>query len=206
MYILGDNIDRGPKPVELLKYIYEHDNIISIMGNHEELLLDYADKNFDNKDTSQWDLNDGKVTRLAIDKLNKNDPVLCRNIIADMKTWSSCLILEPYILCHAGYNAGKLKRKSLIESLNKMNHDDFIWSREEFFRYKGADDYITIFGHTPARKIRSALGQQQQGAKPVDDIWVCPQYQDKIGIDGAISHGGQLNCINLDDMEIIVVK
>jgi serine/threonine protein phosphatase 1 len=40
MYVLGDTIDRGPKPVELLKYIYEHDNIISLMGNHENFLLD----------------------------------------------------------------------------------------------------------------------------------------------------------------------
>ena len=43
MYILGDIIDRGPKPVQLLTHIFEHDNIIPLMGNHEEYLLDYAD-------------------------------------------------------------------------------------------------------------------------------------------------------------------
>jgi serine/threonine protein phosphatase 1 len=201
MYVLGDNIDRGPKPIELLKYIYEHDNVISLMGNHEEFLLDYIDSGFKG-DTSLWDKNNGKITRLAIDKLHKNDPVLCRNIADDIKTWDFCLVLEPYILSHAGYNAMKLKNLPPgVESLNKMTQEEFLWSREEFFKCKGVDDYITIFGHTPARSIRSALNQKKS-----DDIWVCAQYEDKICIDGAIAFGGQLNCINLDTMEIIIIN
>jgi serine/threonine protein phosphatase 1 len=202
MYVLGDNIDRGPKPIELLKYIYEHDNIISLVGNHEGFLLDYIDSGFDNSDTSLWDKNDGEITRLAIDKLHKDDPVLCKNIADNIKTWDICLILEPYILSHAGYNAMKLKNlPPTIESLNKMTRDEFIWSRENFFNYRGIDDHITIFGHTPTRNIRIVLNQKQS-----DDIWVCAQYEDKIGIDGAIAYGGQLNCINLDTMEIIIIR
>ncbi|MCL2792270.1 MAG: metallophosphoesterase [Spirochaetaceae bacterium] len=201
MYILGDNIDRGPKPIELLKYIYEHDNIISLLGNHEEFLLDYIDKDFDDKDTYSWDKNNGKITRLAINKLHKNDPVLCRSIADNMKTWDSCLILETYILSHAGYNTRKIKNKPMtIESLSEMTHQEFIWSREEFFKYKGVDDYITIFGHTPTRSIRRVFNQKQS-----DNIWFCEKYEDKIGIDGAIAYGGQINCINLDTMEIIII-
>ncbi|MDR0472774.1 MAG: metallophosphoesterase, partial [Treponema sp.] len=180
MYVLGDNIDRGPKPIELLKYIYEHDNVISLMGNHERFLLDYIDSGFNAGDTSIWDKNNGKITRLAIDKLHKDDPVLCRNIADNIKTWDYCLILGPYILSHAGYNAKKLKNLPPgVESLKKMTQDEFLWSREEFFKCKGVDGYITIFGHTPARFIRSALNQKKS-----DDIWVCAQYEDKICIDG----------------------
>jgi len=201
MCILGDNIDRGPKPVEMLKYIYEHDNIISLMGNHEELLLDYIDRGFDGGDTSLWDKNHGEVTRLAIDKLRKDDPVLCRNIADNIRTWDSYLVLEPYILSHAGYNAMKFKNvPPSIESLNKMTPSEFIWSREDFFKCKGINDYITIFGHTPTRSIRIAFNQKQS-----DDIWVCTKYKDKIGIDGAIAYGGQLNCINLETMEITII-
>ena len=201
MYILGDNIDRGPKPIELLKYIFENENIVSIIGNHEEFLLDYVDRDFDSGSTSSWDKNDGKVTRLAIDKLHKDDPVLCKNIIDDIKTWSTCLVLEPFILSHAGYNAEKLKKlPQTIESLSKMTQDDFTWSREDFFKCKGIEDYITIFGHTPTRYIRSILGQKQS-----NDVWVCGNFNDKIGIDGAIAFEGQLNCINLDTMEITII-
>jgi serine/threonine protein phosphatase 1 len=200
MYVLGDNIDRGPKPIELLKYIYEHDNIISLMGNHEVFLLDYIDSGFDG-DTSLWDKNNGAITRRAVDKLHKDDPVLCRNIADNIKTWDICLVSEPYILSHAGYNAKKLKNLPPgVEALKKMSGNEFLWSREEFFKCKGIAGYVTIFGHTPVRNIRDSLNQKQS-----DDIWVCAQYEDKIGIDGAIAFGGQLNCINLDTMEIIII-
>ena len=130
MYILGDNIDRGPKPIELLKYIYGHDNIISLVGNHEEFLLNYVDSGFNDRDTYSWDVNDGEITRFAIDKLNKDDPVLCRKIMDDMKTWSYYLIVEPYILSHAGYNAMKLKKmRPAVELLDTMTPDEFTWSR-----------------------------------------------------------------------------
>ena len=39
MYILGDVIDRGPKPIELLLYICEHQNIKLLMGNHEYMMI-----------------------------------------------------------------------------------------------------------------------------------------------------------------------
>ncbi|MCL2294548.1 MAG: metallophosphoesterase [Spirochaetes bacterium] len=201
MYILGDSIDRGPKPLELLKYIYEHDNIIPLMGNHEEFLLAYVSDDFDKKsDAFLWDLNGGKTTRLAIDKLRKNDPVLYKNIVDDMKTWQYYLVLEPYILSHAGYNAMKLKNiPATIESLSKMTLREFIWSRDAFFKHKGIDEYITIFGHTPVRKIRVVFNQEQS-----DNIWVCDKYKDKIGIDGGVAIDGQLNCVNLDTMEVTI--
>ena len=202
MYILGDNTDRGPRPVELLKYIYDHDNIISLMGNHEEFLLDYMDNNFKSSDIDLWDRNGGSITRTAIDKLNKDDPLLCRNIIDDIKNWVYCLVFEHYILSHSGYNGMKLKNgPAPIEALGKMTHEEFTWSREDFFKNKGIDDYITIFGHTPTRHIRSTLSQKKS-----DDIWVCSKYNDKIGIDGAIAFNGQLNCINLDEMEVIIIE
>jgi hypothetical protein len=126
---------------------------------------------------------------------------LCKNITDYIKTWDLCIVLEPFILSHAGYNAEKLKNlPPAIESLSEMTADEFLWSREDFFLNKGIDGYITIFGHTPARSIRAELNQE-----PSDDIWICPVHEDKICIDGAIAHGGQLNCINLDAMEFTVI-
>lgn len=43
---LGDYIDRGPNSAEVVKYIRSieenNDRIIALMGNHEDMLLDYA--------------------------------------------------------------------------------------------------------------------------------------------------------------------
>ena len=74
-----------------------------------------------------------------------------------------------------------------VEFYVKLDHD-----------YYG---YITIFGHTLTRSIRAAFSQKRS-----DDIWVCDKYHDKIGIDGAIAFGGQLNCINLDTMEVVKLR
>jgi serine/threonine protein phosphatase 1 len=118
-----------------------------------------------------------------------------------MKTWDYFIDLGPFILSHAGYNGVMLKSlPPAVESLNEMTPDDFTWSREGFYNHKGLDGYITIFGHTPTRNIRAAFNQERS-----DDVWLCGELEDKIGIDGAIAFGGQLNCINLDAMEFIVI-
>jgi fructose-1,6-bisphosphatase len=41
IYILGDVLDRGPDGIKILQYCMEKPNIFLIMGNHEEMLLDY---------------------------------------------------------------------------------------------------------------------------------------------------------------------
>ena len=38
MYILGDIVDRGPKSIEIYRYVKEHDNIILLKGNHEDMM------------------------------------------------------------------------------------------------------------------------------------------------------------------------
>ena len=41
LYILGDVLDRGENPLEILEYIMNHGNIILLMGNHENMMLNY---------------------------------------------------------------------------------------------------------------------------------------------------------------------
>lgn len=35
LYILGDIIDRGTKPIEIIMDILERDNVTALLGNHE---------------------------------------------------------------------------------------------------------------------------------------------------------------------------
>ena len=39
MYILGDVIDRGDEPIELIRYIMNSPNIELLMGNHEYMAM-----------------------------------------------------------------------------------------------------------------------------------------------------------------------
>lgn len=197
MYILGDNIDRGPNSIEILRYIYEHDNIISLIGNHELYLIDYINGCVHEK---YWKEDGGETTLNAIKELEKTDNILYKNIVDDLLKWSYCYVIGDYILTHAGYNGMKIARPTSLETLKLMQPDDFVYSRNEFFKKRGIDDYITIFGHTPTQLIRQEFHQAKS-----NDIWVDEKYNDKIGIDGALVFGGQLNCINLNTMDIIVI-
>ena len=50
LYILGDIIDRGDKPLEIVDYVIEHKNIILLRGNHEQMYMDY----YKGRDYANW--------------------------------------------------------------------------------------------------------------------------------------------------------
>ncbi len=39
LYIIGDLIDRGDRPMETIKFVMDHPQIEAIMGNHDEMML-----------------------------------------------------------------------------------------------------------------------------------------------------------------------
>ncbi len=40
LYILGDAMDRGPRPIDCLEYIRKTPNIHYILGNHDVMMLE----------------------------------------------------------------------------------------------------------------------------------------------------------------------
>ena len=40
LYVLGDVVDRGKKPVEILQDMRRRPNVIPIMGNHDKMAID----------------------------------------------------------------------------------------------------------------------------------------------------------------------
>ena len=72
LIFLGDYVDRGPKPLHVLDWMYEHrneKNMIMLRGNHEQMMLDYY-KDGDNL----WVWNGGDRTRKAL--AHQKDEVL----------------------------------------------------------------------------------------------------------------------------------
>lgn len=197
MYLLGDNVDRGEQSMDLLKFIYEHDNVISILGNHELFLINYISGKVDK---NLYLSNGGSETLREIRRFDRIDPILCKNILDDLSTWKYYIIIDNFILTHAGYDGMKLSYPSTLDCLNEMTSKDFVWSRDEFFTLPGIEGYITVFGHTPTSSIRKRFDQPE-----TDDIWIDEYYKDKIGIDGGIVFDGQINCLNLDTMDVIIV-
>ena len=59
LYILGDSVDRGEEPIEILRYIMKQKNVTYIIGNHDYILYLFIKKaglnldNFEN-DEIKW--------------------------------------------------------------------------------------------------------------------------------------------------------
>ena len=60
--ILGDILDRGEKPLDIVDYIVKHPNISLIRGNHEQLFMNY----FISNDEKLWYRNGGFSTEKVL--------------------------------------------------------------------------------------------------------------------------------------------
>lgn len=133
---LGDYIDRGENSRRVIKYIRglqtENSNVIALLGNHEDMLLNYIKSGDLN-----W-LNNGYSTTIKSYKGNSED------FFSDIE-WMKQLPLyhedKHYIYVHAGIN------KNL--PIDKQNKDTLLWTREEFYNNPNKYYKPVIFGHTP---------------------------------------------------------
>lgn len=64
LLVIGDMVDRGHQPYEVLEYIYrlyKEDKAIVILGNHDDYLLEFFEGNF-KKTLFNYERNGHKVT------------------------------------------------------------------------------------------------------------------------------------------------
>ena len=186
LYILGDVIDRGPKPLDCLRFIMKTKNVHLLRGNHEDMMLDFIDGM-----PSNWERNGAGTTqdqlhyeatedeRMAIIKYLRTRP-LYKTIGVNGRR---------YFLSHAGLHPKVPFKQQTIREL--------VWSRRDFYEYKALPHHICIFGHTPTMAIRDN-----------DDcsIWFDETHKDKICIDSGCVYGGALAALRLDDYKVFYVK
>lgn len=197
LIILGDVIDRGKDSIKILEYIVNKDNIEFILGNHEQMFLDFVEAK-DEQDKyfayHLWMNNGGYTTLDEYDKLSNSKQ---QELIEYMKKASLFMIVNDYILVHSGINVVGLENLTIDEILTYQSVDDLVWSREDFYENKAIDGYTIIFGHTPTPFLRN------QKDKYDFSIWYDEKYKDKIGVDCGATFkklGGYLGCIRLNDL------
>lgn len=138
MIIAGDIVDRGPKSLEMIKYVMNHkDNISMIMGNHEYMMLNcYKHGSLDNFNI--WFSNGGKSTYSQIEECSDDE---INYIISWIKTLSYSIEIEVgekvYVICHADPFA--------------VYSEDIVWNRisPEYEVNDEEDNKTYIVGHTP---------------------------------------------------------
>ena len=198
MYILGDVLDRGEKPIELIRFIMKCPNIELLKGNHESdayyllssLLSSMSDVNVKShlsmdiyKMINSWVKDNGggntlkqfldldSETRQDILDYLKNLPVYKKIPIND----------QVYLLSHTfddeAYHEGK--------PLNEYDENVFVYGYINHERnYFNNMKHIT--GHVPTPLTRS------------DEQPLILDYNNHLNIDCGIVYGGRLSCICLD--------
>lgn len=178
LIILGDVLDRGSQPIKIIEYVMEKDNIKLLMGNHEKMFLDFilAENENDKFFAYHMWMNNGGYTTLAeYDELDINRQEAIVNFIKNLSLYK---IIDNYILVHSGLNTSGLHQYENIKKImSKQTEEDLLWSREDFYKEKGIENYTVVFGHTPTPLIRN------QSENYDFSIWYDDVYNDKIGID-----------------------
>lgn len=130
LYILGDCLDRGPHPYEMINWMYNQPSTVHfLLGNHDDFLISatkepapslidgcirydaaYEEENLSG-DPSIWFWNGGESTYEALMELN---PVMRKDFIRWMQRWPLFYDIEinkrRFILVHAGLALNGIRR------------------------------------------------------------------------------------------------
>ena len=189
---LGDYIDRGlnSKKVinQIIKLQKENVNSIFLIGNHEQVLIDFlfnkidnlrywinlgADQTFKSYDIEIADfIKDGFEDEIVNKLRNTFLSRLPKEHIHFFNNFQLTYTLGSYLFVHAGVNPEK--------SLSEQSEKDFLWSRsDQFFDKNFKFEKIIIHGHTPESDIIN--------------------FPYRINIDIGCFFSGKLSCVCLND-------
>ena len=185
LFILGDAIDRGKNPIDCLRFIMETRNVNFIMGNHEQMMLDY----YGSYDVN-WFFNGNITTMMQFNALSVSEQKEILEFLKSDPYYKTIHVSDKnYFLSHAGLNPNI--------PIEKQPRDALLWNRNEFIYHRALEEYIVIFGHTPTLRLHYSRDCS---------VWFDTKYNDKIDIDCGCVFGGMLACIRLDDMKIYYVE
>lgn len=193
LVILGDNIDRGPYSIEVVLEIKklkdEGYDIITLKGNHEEMLIDSLKEFESMEDVNNSYLKSNLIhngTYGTLEKYFSASPESKAAFLTEISNYKLTHIEDNYLFVHAGVCPNL--------SFEKQSEDCLLWIRDEFIHSRHNLPYIVVFGHTPTRFL---------DYKGKDVIWI---NDDKIGIDCACVKKGVLGCIDLVNMQEYYVE
>ncbi len=198
LYILGNIIDVGEEPIELLREIADRPNVYPIMGNCEQTAIDALTMLCEDiesgkaddlrpetvKAISEWSEQGGRTTLEGFVKLSDEEK---RDILDYLCDFSKFEIAEcgdkMFILVHRGL--GDFDNKGM--KLRKYSVIDLAFTDVDYNRnYFGDENTVIVSGHVPTYKL---CGE--------DRIFLS---NNNICINCGVSEGRKLGCLCLDTM------
>jgi len=191
LYILGDIVDRGPRPIEILKRVMQMDNVKMLLGNHEHMMLQsyFLQCKPEEKTlcAERWKRNGCEVTIAGLNKQTMADK---KRIYEYVKNLPLNLEIEVeskrYLLVHGfpeelfGVRESRFTDKTFFTVWERITKDDVM-----------PEGKTVIFGHT-------STDNYQECTPP--KIWY---GNNMIGIDcgGGYGGSGRISCLCLNTMQ-----
>ena len=225
-YCLGDMIDRGPAPLDVIAFVRSLPNVHVLMGNHEDLMMHCMADPDDGLNAMNWGMNGGAVTSEGLADLDEQAADEVVDWVASLPRSARVQVAgRDYLLVHAGIDAARVAGEApwdgekLDALLAAQDPEDLLWIRESFWGAPtGLVDErgtgpIVIAGHTPTVYLER-LGAELAG--PVLDaegrclmarLGACEAtggVADRWDIDAGAACGaglGQVLVLRLDDGE-----
>ena len=168
---IGDMIDGGPESVGVVDFFIENDQFLAILGNHEQMLLDYWNKK------SKFDLVSLKSDGFWASRnpLDRNKKLAIVEYLSNLPTE---VVLEKFRIVHAGY-----RDFPYSSSLDEQSDEDRLWSRDIFtVRYPFDQKRTIIVGHT----IIQNFGLTEDNSVWRSEVLLEDGRDSAIGIDSGI--------------------
>lgn len=199
LYILGDIVDRGPKPMEVVDLVMKTPNFKMLLGNHEDMMCQYYATG-DVTDLLIWYRNGGEVTNRAFKKLSKKQKLDILMFFCELPIEFKLEVNgRKFWLVHGGI--------VYPEQVKYLSDDEYrmqlIWDRIRLGD-SGIKDTYVIFGHTVTSHYNS-------DAYPLE-VWM-NEEEKLIGLDCGMARlpyceenekdRYRLACICLENLNII---
>ncbi len=200
LYILGDVVDRGERPFDILRDMASRDNVYPVLGNHEMMAMDMLEKllvhitedNYDSymtvdmmKALMEWQCDGGNATMTDFRRLTAGEQLDLLDYLRDFEPYA---VVETgdktFVLVHAG-----LKNFSPKRALSDYALDELTFCRPDFDEVYFTDPSVyVVMGHTPTLAINGKAEIYHSGRNICIDC-------------GASWPEGRLACLCLDTME-----
>ena len=166
LYVLGDAVDRGPEPIQVLRYMMRNPNVHFILGNHDfymfcifrKLFDTYqdisSDDDFSKEDLEEimaWAKEGGAVTISEFLLCDTEEQMEILEYIANASLYETIEYDgKEFVLVHAG-----IKNYEMGKALSQYELEDFIHDRVDYSKpvFEEANR-ILVTGHTPTPLIR----------------------------------------------------
>jgi serine/threonine protein phosphatase 1 len=182
LVFLGDYIDRGPDSAKVVQRIIDLKKtfeIITLMGNHERMFLDFL-ANKESEESSLFSINGGTATLASYNPDNKGYQIP-EDHLEFYKQLKFFHVEDQYIFVHAGLP--DIEARHFDEYSNPI---EFLWVRDKFYNSSYSWGRPVIHGHTP--------------------IPECYLSERRINIDTGCVFGHKLTALELPSQKIYQVK